>query len=490
MASTKTWFVQTGFGTVLGPMPTDVLREMVRTGEMVRSDQVRKGSGGRWHPASEIPGLFDAIATSDSEQPPAEPPIEVATPIAVIDATPLKLETNKVEPSVSDSIPQTTETPAIEPAASAPTAIFEADPPRVSSVKGRLIPPPMPFVSAMSASPPIHNEPPVAAVAETDAASREVKPLAELPIEPPNNDASEIRSAPPEVDLISRWREERDRSREELGTASLAAEMTSSSDVEDFAPELPADLLDDDDDSKVSAPIPASSIFDSTTRRRTIDKPAFLKQVAGLDEGPRVPDEPLAKKWDRWRRSLPDLRIAGAVVVVLFVAWWFWPRSSRGIHDRYVAIWSEWKTRRADLKDTTGWEQFLKRTEKELNASVPYLEKQARASDRESQLLLFIGRDCLQKMLTQPRQVGSPRENQMQTLFAVLHDMHDPPANGKRLEAVIEPPRMKSKTADPKRTVDSQDDPSHPRPLKDEQLPSSRRPVSTVAPIEVTPLKP
>ena len=415
----------------------------------------------------------------------------MATPVALIDATPPDSEINKTEQSVSNSNPQTTETPAIEPAASAPNAILEPDPPSVPSVKGRLIPPPMPLVSAMSVSPPIHNEPPVAAVAETVAASREVKPFVELPTEPPNDEASEERSAPPEDDLISRWRKERDRSRDELGTVSLAAEMSQSPDVEDFAPELPADLLDDEADSEVLAPPPASSISETSTRRRTIDKPAFLDQIAGLEVGPRVPEEPLAKKWDRWRRSLPDLRIAAAVVVVAFAAWWwFWPRSSREIHDRYVAIWSEWKTRRTDLKDTTGWEQFLKRTEQELNATVPYLEKPAQASDRESQLLLFIGRDCLQEMLKQPRQIGSPIEKQLQTLFAALHDMREPPADGKHLEAVdLELSRMKSKGADPNRPVENKDDLSEPRPLKEEELPPSR-PQPKVAPADAKPLKP
>lgn len=487
MASAKTWFVQTGFGTVLGPMPTDVLREMVRTGEMVRSDQVRQGTDGKWRPASEILGLFDAIVAPDSEQQSAEPPIAVATPVVAIDTPPPESETNKIERLVSNPISQKAEPCAIEPAVSAPTVISEPDPPSAPPlVKGRLIPPQMPFVTAISASPPISPESP-AAVVETVVESRAVKLLVDLPSEPPSDQASEIRSAPPEDDLISRWRDERDRSREELGMVSLAAEMTQSHDVEDFAPELAADLLDGC--PEVPAPSPASSISETRTRRSTIDKPAFLDQVARFENEPRVPEEPLAKKWDRWRRSLPDLRIAAAVFLVVIVAWWFWPRSSRGIHDRYVAIWSEWKTRRMDLKDTAGWEQFLKRTEKELNASVPYLEKQARASDRESQLLLFIGRDCLQKMLKQPRQIGSPREHQMQTLFAVLHDMHDPPANGKRLEAVIEPPHRKPKVAKLKRTNEGTDDPGGPRPLKEERLPTITMP-PTVAPADAKPLKP
>ena len=66
MAAAKTWFVQTGFGAVLGPMPEDALREMVRTGALLRSDQVREGAEGEWHPTSEMPGLFDAATSANS----------------------------------------------------------------------------------------------------------------------------------------------------------------------------------------------------------------------------------------------------------------------------------------------------------------------------------------------------------------------------------------------------------------------------------------
>lgn len=451
MSSKKTWYVQTGFGTVLGPMPTDVLREMVRTGEMVRSDQVRKGSGGRWHPASEIPGLFEPTTSADSEQKTAEPPSEP--------------EPNATEQPVSDSVTQNPDSPAAER-----TATAESEPPSAApAVKGRLIPPSVPFISSIAASPPVTVESSAAVVAEPVADLPKVKPLADLPAEPPSDDVSNAQLAPPEDDLISRWREERDRTREELGTVSLAAEMTQSEEVENFAPELPADLLDDE--SEVSSRKSVSSISESTTRRRTIERPAFLDQVAGLEDGPRVQEESPKQKWDRWRRSLPDLRIAAVVVVVLLTAWWFWPRSSRGIYDRYVAIWDEWKIRRVDPKDPAGWEQFLNRTEKELNATVPYLEKHARASDRESQLLLFIGRDCLQKMLKAPKQIGSPLENQMQVLFTVLQGMYQPSGDGKRIETVIEPVRTKPKVRDRHRATEREADPRRSQPLKEEQLP-------------------
>ncbi len=59
-ASSNHWYVQTDFGTLLGPMPEDALFEMARTGALLGRDRVRKGSDGEWHPAESILGLFDA----------------------------------------------------------------------------------------------------------------------------------------------------------------------------------------------------------------------------------------------------------------------------------------------------------------------------------------------------------------------------------------------------------------------------------------------
>jgi hypothetical protein len=485
MSSKKTWYVQTGFGTVLGPMPTDVLREMVRTGEMVRSDQVRKGSGGRWHPASEIPGLFDPITSADSEQESTAPPIANPTSATDTATQSSEPEPSSTEQSVSDSISRQPESPATEQSASAPTVTAESEPSSAApSVKSRLIPPSMPVISAIATSPPVAAEPSVAA---ESIESLKAKPLADLPAEPPSDDVSKTQPPPREDDLISRWREERDRTRDELGAVSLAAEMTQSEEVENFAPELPVDLRDEE--SEMPATKLVSPISESTTRRRTIERPAFLDQVAGLEDGPRVQAESPKQKWDRWRRSLPDLRIAAAVIVVLFAAWWFWPRSSRGIYDRYVAIWDEWKIRRVDPKDPAGWEQFLNRTEKELNATVSYLEKHAGASDRESQLLLFIGRDCLQKMLRAPKQIGSPLENQMQILFTVLQEMYEPSSDGKRIETVVKSTRTKPKVRERNQAIEGEADPRRSRPLREEQRPPGT-PKPTAAPVEPNPAQP
>lgn len=60
MSSLSNWFVQTGFGAVLGPMPTDALSEMIRTGALIASDLVRSESSAEWEPAGSVPGLFSS----------------------------------------------------------------------------------------------------------------------------------------------------------------------------------------------------------------------------------------------------------------------------------------------------------------------------------------------------------------------------------------------------------------------------------------------
>ena len=140
--------------------------------------------------------------------------------------------------------------------------------------------------------------------------------------------------------------------------------------------------------------------------------------------------ETARQKWDRWRRSLPSWPIPVAILLVLWMCWTYWPRSQRTIYNRYVAIWAQWQTRRTDFKDSEGWATFLKQTESELDGTVPWLEKHARANDREKLLLLWIGRDCFRKMLKRPREIGTPEEKQLRILLTNLREFYESPNGG------------------------------------------------------------
>ena len=380
MSSAKSWFVQTGFGATLGPMPADALLEMVRTGALLRTDQVRAGDDDEWCLASEIPDLIDVftVTSTGTKQSAPENVVELV-------------------PTVSPSSPRISSKINLVP----PTRPVSFEPPSVS------VEAPVTVATAQPEN-----------VVEPVTVSRGVAEV----LVPPIEDVSASATAPPEDDLIANWKSQRIQSREELGVVSLAAEMTQAED--DFAPELPPDLLGDE-----AKPASIAATNTKPTSHPVSRRPAFLDQIAGLEDGPRRRVETSQQKWDRWRRSLPAWPIAVAVLLVLFATWSYWPRSQRGIYERYGTIWAEWKTRRADFKDKEGWDHFLKHTAAELDDTVPWLEKHAQASDREKLLLLWIGRDCFRKMLKTPRQIGSPEEKQLQILLTKLRELYESPGS-------------------------------------------------------------
>ena len=99
-ASPKLWYVQTDFGTLLGPMPDDALFEMARTGALLGRDRVREGSDGTWNSASDLPGLFAEADLSSFDPPEVMPepraprPALRATETAIDESDELDFETD------------------------------------------------------------------------------------------------------------------------------------------------------------------------------------------------------------------------------------------------------------------------------------------------------------------------------------------------------------------------------------------------------------
>ena len=189
MSAAKSWFVQTGFGTRLGPMPDDALRELVRTGALISTDEVRDSVDGDWHRAAEIPGLFDAAIAPNSET-------------------------------------ATAPSPLLDDAVIAASAM----PVPASSSAGLI--PPDPTRTANHAELPTLAEPIVESL--NSAAPTRTPVLDEPAVVPP---------ASSEDDLINAWRLERSRSKEELGMVSLAAEMTPPTDLFEDESAVPTDAV-------------------------------------------------------------------------------------------------------------------------------------------------------------------------------------------------------------------------------------------------------
>ncbi len=314
MSSANSWYVQTVFGAVLGPMADDTLAEMARTAALLPEDLVRDGADGEWRVASSMSDLFDDTATDFSGNA-TEEPFRLA---------------DSVEPDNS------------------------------------------------------------------------TRPFGDLPR--------------PADDLIESWKAERGHTREQLGLSSLADEsmtdeVASLDTPDESLPELVVFESHNAESAATAEPkLPSPSI----------KRPSLLSQIA-----PRPPkQETFPQKWDRWKRSLPSWPIRIACVVVLAMIWWYWPRSSRGIYNRYVAIWNEIETRRIDYNDKEGWEQFLKRSNAELDELVPWLEKRASSRDQAKQWLLWTGRDCLRPMLKHPRMLDTAEEKLLRQYLKLLSDLY------------------------------------------------------------------
>lgn len=388
MSAAKTWFVQTGFGTRLGPMPADALQEMVRTGALVRGDQVREASEEQWQQASEVPGLF---------APASNEPATVVTLTA------------ESQPSLADS--------ETSPAHLIPLPL---------RLRSELGPPPASFPQAST------RVASLADVASEAMSAGESPAIVAAAVAPEIGVPATAAPRTAESDLINAWKMERSRSTEDLGMVSLADELTQAQDNDERDAQgmlAAADIASTDSVREDFAPPQLS--------RAAPQRRAFLDQVPGLEEGPQVTFESSRETWDRLRRSLPGWQVASAVLLVVLSAWWLWPRSQRAIYDRYVSLWSEWKQRRSDVKDQAGWDRFLRHADAELNEIVPWLEMNTPASDNEKKLLLFIGRDCLKKIRMHPRQIGSIQEKQLEMLLTQVHALYEPSAPPAPREAYI-----------------------------------------------------
>jgi hypothetical protein len=365
-------------------MPEDALRELVKTGALVPADEVRDGANGEWFTAAEIPNLFSASQLATLFGKPASS-IEISLDRATTEHESAAIRIAE-EPRKAPSPP-----------------LIAIQPPEIDETSSK---------SATGDEIKVLKDDPEG----TDGRSVSSEP------EPDATEPFLVSSPPPEDPLITEWKSERARTIVDLGLVSLAAEITQTQDEEQSPPVISEELMDVESEPPGHVAVSQSV----SSQQRSIERPAFLDQVTGLEDGPRARTETWEQTFARWRRSLPSWPVVAAACVLLLGLCWMWPRSQRATYDRYVALWNEWKTRRSDYKDREGWDSFLKRVRAELDETVPWLEKHARPTDQDKLVLLFIGRDCLRPMLQNPRMIGTKQEKQLEVLLATAKSIYDP----------------------------------------------------------------
>lgn len=117
MSASQLWYVQTTFGTVLGPLSDDTLNEMARSGDLVSNDLVRQSENDEWTLVAELPGLMNAsqvvtkretetLAVENRQTPPEQ--IAPAVNPVVIAIEPVADECHTLLTAETDSPFQTT----------------------------------------------------------------------------------------------------------------------------------------------------------------------------------------------------------------------------------------------------------------------------------------------------------------------------------------------------------------------------------------------
>ena len=115
-------------------------------------------------------------------------------------------------------------------------------------------------------------------------------------------------------------------------------------------------------------------------------------------------------------RTLAGYVILGATLIYLIASMLEWRISAEPEHADPVAtyrtLWSELQANRKKKVDEAAWSEFSERGRKELAPIIAHLEREAGATNRSAQFLLWAGRDCLPKMFDDARMGSSSSEKQ------------------------------------------------------------------------------
>lgn len=134
------------------------------------------------------------------------------------------------------------------------------------------------------------------------------------------------------------------------------------------------------------------------------------------------------EKWEetlaRWRRSLPDWRFALPMLFLPWLIWHYWPVSQGNIAETYRSMYQDLRRLRDLPQNKTGMEEFVARSQTTLDEILPKLKQRSTSQDPDTQLLLWIGRDCLKPMLKSPRLRNSKHEDMLKKLLAQWDSTH------------------------------------------------------------------
>ena len=401
--TSRSWYVIASFGAEWGPMSFDTLREMADKGDVSHGDLARCGIDGEWQsvmtvleqsPTSEFTTDFEpeAATAMPEDQETQSLPIEESSAA-------------EVEPEIKPPRQPVQRRPGALPNWSSywsPDSAVTREPVAVP----RFVPEPKERFSHAAAidteaAPKLSN----ATIASTDQ-QLEANDETDGDRIPTNGSFAELEA----------WKHERSKRLDRL--LKIVAERESA--AAEAAREAEAERAGSATDS-TDSDSPAADIEHSQP-----SEPNRAATVMTSKRRAAAQQESWEQTLERWKRSLPDPKVALVLLLLPLAAWWWWPSSDTAIADSYQSMYFELLELRERPNDKTGMEDFLARSQAELDRVIPGLKRRASPAKPELQWLLWMGQDCLRPMLKQPRQADTKSEVTFNKLMREWKRRHDP----------------------------------------------------------------
>ncbi len=429
----STWYVKASFGAEWGPMTTATLLEMNERDSLGPGDLARCGIDGDWRSvANVLAELSDAAASpasmaeagdetavrdDDDPQVPCDPAEEESITVA-------KMPTlTSASSRRSGALPGWSNfwTPS---SANESTEVL----PRMQGIESF-----SQSISEPSSDSHAEDSMPsevVASESATDNFSTATSPV-EFSIRPEPFDGTADATRPlscdltlpdKELELLNDWKQDRTDElirlkaivAEREAILSRAAEVAKAEEAEAAAQTTDAEAAQSEganetspkSDSPLSAESESKPPVPSARPRRAIRQESWEQTLA------------------RWKRSLPDWKVAVLLPLLPLAVWWLWPVSYGNVAASYHAMYNRLREIRDRPLDKSGMDEFVERSQAQLDTLLPRLKDRATSKDPDTQLLLWIGRDCLQPMLKSPRTRNTKHEAMLKKLLAQWDQTH------------------------------------------------------------------
>lgn len=362
-------------GQIQGPLPWSRIHSLASMGRMKRSDRVRHATERGWNVAGEVAGLFPKSSPVVEQVPPPAPAAESVQWYCQLGGVPMgPMAFEQLKKLADDDRVKPDDQVRPENDAAWVTA---------SSVPGLFGPPP----AAASATPPDSKSAVAAPTDETAGADAQ----ADAPPAPAAKTPPAPAIAPEANDKLAAWLDE-----EVQDTKSSAPE-------------------EDSDKPKVAKGFNLG--FGKSDKAAKPAKPEKTRTKKAAKPIPR-PKAPKPKSsspsidFGAILSSPATKGVAGAVVIAL-VAYGLYAvlmgevgGGSQNIeaYAVYKEFWDEYTKLRKEKADAAAWSEFTSRTNQKIEPLVAELLETASSKRRAEQALLYVGRDCIPKMLTDGRQ--------------------------------------------------------------------------------------